>query len=696
MTDPDCEPGKHGRAALDELRRLATEMPDRGRAVCKACDVIQEALEHLAVENARLHDGLDRESALRVQAQEFRRFIYEESPFSMTIATLADGRFVDVNDAFVTRTGYAREDVIGRTSTEIGLWADGEGRERLVNALRNDGQIDGIEIRVRTAAGEVIHGRFFARLITLNGERCILSITQNVEERRRAEEEAIRLREFYENLLALLPAHIILVDSAGRLEYVSPSAVPDAELRSSLVGLTMQESCERRGIGHDIGEQRSEWINLVLARNEVMQFEERTVLDSGEVEHWIRTHKPVLNRDGAIAHVLIYSLDVTELRKLEDQFRQAQKMEAVGRLAGGVAHDFNNLLTAIMGTADLLVGQSRDPEAVESGAGEVLRIAERGAALTHQLLAFSRRQVANRTAVSLNRIIENMQELLRRLIGEDIVLQVDLCQALPEVCADVSQMEQVLLNLVVNARDAMPQGGVITLRTYIHKPLRNRAGRRGVEGDQVCLAVSDTGIGMEPEVLARVFEPFFTTKEEGKGTGLGLSTVYAIVQGCDAGIVAESIPGQGSEFTLTFPAAVAGNLASDEPSMQRRRGRAAGTILVVEDEDAVRNVVKRILEKEGYFVRSAANAREALDILNANSDDIDLVITDMVMPGLSGRDLAECIVGTWPGTRIMFMSGHIDNKDSRFIAEQLGERFIQKPFTADVLAARVARVLRAG
>jgi PAS domain S-box-containing protein len=674
---------------------MLEELPGRAHEAIAAYDGIAEALGQLIDQNADLHDALDKETALRAHTQEFRHFLYEESPFSMSIATLADGRFVDINDAFIHRTGYSREELIGHTSNEIGLWADGENRQRLVDALAREGEINDLEIRARTRDGSVVHARFYARLITLNGERCILSITQNIEERRRAELEAVRLRKFYEELLALLPAHIVMVDRDGRYEYASPSAVPDADLRAWVIGRTSEEVCKKHGTDDEIGRRRTEWVNLVTARKEVMQFEERFVLDTGEVQHWIRTHKPILDERGEITHILIYALDVTEFRRLEDQFRQAQKMEAVGRLAGGMAHDFNNLLTAIMGTADLMVGQSDEPTVVEDGANEILHIAERGAALTRQLLAFSRRQVTSRTVLNLNHVIGGMQEMLRRLIGENINLEVELAPSLPDIYADVSQIEQVLMNLVVNARDAMPRGGAVTVSTRIAPPqfVESATGVKGAALPRALLVVHDTGCGMSAEVLARIFEPFFTTKEEGKGTGLGLSTVYAIVQGCNGEVTVESNEGQGTVITVFFPAAdrVVVKVASPSPGGKRPEGK--GTVLVVEDEHSVRKVVERILSKQGYTVITAQNAHEALQRVEKEGAGIDLILTDMVMPGPSGRDLAESVRKSHPDMRILFMSGHIENRDSRYIAEQLGDRFIQKPFTADVLSARISKLL---
>ena len=679
------------RAHVAKLRDATRGLSRDSGEAAASCDAIESALDELADRDSKLLEALDEEVARRGHAEEFRRFAYEESPFTMAIAALEDGRFIDVNDAFTLRTGYSRAEVVGRTSNEIGLWPEGESRRRFVETLRHEGEVNGLEIRIQSKNGSVVHGRFFARLVLLGGKQCILSITQNIDERRRAEQESIRLREFYEELLALLPAHIAIIDRQGRYEYLSPGALPDPDMRTWMVGRTIAEHSEYRRYDPSVAEQRKRWVDLVAERKEVMQFDERFVLASGEVEHWIRTHKPVLDERGEVTRVLIYSLDVTDLRHLEDQLRQAQKMEAVGRLAGGVAHDFNNLLTAIMGTADLLASQSDNPAAVLQGASEIQHVAERGAALTRQLLAFSRRQVVNRTPLNLNHIIGAMQEMLRRLIGENIELEVDLAPALPDVFADVNQLEQVLLNLVVNARDAMPRGGSLTIRT--RKAGDKPAARGNRSAHQVILTVSDTGTGMPSDVVARAFEPFFTTKEEGKGTGLGLSTVYAIVQGCNGEVTVESNEGQGSVFTICLPAAkhtTRGAIAT-LPSTGRPAG--TGTVLVVEDEDSVRKVVERILRKEGYVVLTAENGHEAMRIFEKDGAAIDLVLTDMVMPGPSGRELAERLLEMNPGMRILFMSGHIEHRDSRFIAEKLGDRFIQKPFTADVLAARVSRIL---
>jgi len=678
-----------------KLREAARDLPSGSEKAAAACDAIDSALDDLADRDAKLIRALDDEVSRRAHAEEFRRFAYEESPFAMAIAAFDDGRFIDVNDGFLMRTGYSHDEVIGRTSNEINLWPDAEGRQQFVEILRQEGEVNGLELRVRVKDGGIIHIRFFARLILLGGKQCILSITQNVEERHRAEQEAIRLREFYEELLALLPAHIAIVDREGRYEYLSPGALPDPEARQSMVGRTIAEYATHRGYDDSVGEQRKRWVDLVAKRKEVMQFDERFVLESGDVEHWIRTHKPVVDERGRVPRILIYSLNVTDLRQLEEQFRQAQKMEAVGRLAGGVAHDFNNLLTAIMGTADLLTGHAGNPAAVKEGALEILHVAERGAALTRQLLAFSRRQVANRIPLNLNQIIEAIQEMLRRLIGENIELIVDLAPSLPDVYADVSQIEQVLLNLVVNARDAMPRGGTLTIRTQkADGPLRKR-GPRGVKAarQQAVLTVSDTGCGMSSDVVARVFEPFFTTKETGKGTGLGLSTVYAIVQGCNGEVLVESSEGQGATFAVCLPAA--DRAARKAASLPASTGRPAGigTVLVVEDEDSVRRVVERILHKEGYTVLTAQDAIEALRIFEQDGAAIDLVLTDMVMPGPSGRDLAERLLEMNPRMRILFMSGHIEHRDSRYIAEKLGDRFIQKPFTADALTARISKIL---
>jgi len=387
--------------------------------------------------------------------------------------------------------------------------------------------------------------------------------------------------------------------------------------------------------------------------------------------------------------------DVTELKRLEEQLRQAQKMEAVGRLAGGVAHDFNNLLTAILGSTELLLGGLPGANPLREDAEEIRRAAERAAALTRQLLAYSRRQVLKPEPLNLNTVVAEMDRLLRRLIGEDVVLVTALAPDLGTVRADPGQIEQVIVNLALNARDAMPQGGRLSVATtnieldpaYVG----DHAGAKA--GPFVLLTVTDTGTGMDPETTAHLFEPFFTTKEVGKGTGLGLATVYGIVKQSGGYITVYSEPGQGTSFKIYLPRVPEASPVPKGPTAPRESTRGTETILVVEDEPAVRSLSRRALEGSGYTVLAAATGADALELAERHDGPIDLLVTDVVMPGMSGRELAEQLAPRRPGLRVLYMSGYPGDAVVQRGGLAAGVAFLQKPFTPDGLARQVRAVL---
>ncbi|MCC6699716.1 MAG: response regulator [Candidatus Hydrogenedentes bacterium] len=682
-------------ARLEVLRRASSQVPGvSGDSVREHLDAIEWALCGLGEEVDRLMGALDAEVSARASAQEVRRYTYENSPFSMSIATVADGRFIDVNNAFLRRTGYTREEVIGHTSDEIQLWAPDQSREPFLEVLKTHGIVDGMEIRIRRKDGEIAHVLFFAWIIQLSGMPCILSISQNVEERRRAEMEAVRLKQFYEDLIANLPAEITILDAEGRFQYLSPNVVPDPAAREQMLNRTVHDLIAWEGGDMAEADRRHEWTRTVVERKETMQFEEHVQPLHGEAKDFIRTYKPILDERGEVARIINYAIEVTELRKLAEQFRQAQKMEAVGRLAGGVAHDFNNLLTAVMGTAELMADHLNEPESLLDAIRDVQHLAGRGASLTRQLLAFSRRQVTKPTLIDVNFIVRNMQDMIQRLIGEQVILGVDLAPGLPQVLADAHQIEQIIMNLVVNARDAMPRGGALSIRTWQSRSAARSDGDPPVQETHpsVVIVVSDTGGGIPPEILPHIFEPFFTTKEEGKGTGLGLSTVYAIAQNCGGTVTVDSSD-QGATFMVHLPAALrpAGRMPVSTAIDASAPG--TGTILVVEDESAVRTVVQRILTRNGYKVLTAENGDHAFQYVAQHDGAIDLLLTDMVMPGMTGRELAERVRETHPGIRVLFMSGHIENQDAQFIARQDSRSFLQKPFTAATLIRKVQDIL---
>jgi signal transduction histidine kinase len=389
--------------------------------------------------------------------------------------------------------------------------------------------------------------------------------------------------------------------------------------------------------------------------------------------------------------------DVTERRRLEDLLRQSQKMESIGQLAGGVAHDFNNLLTVINGRVEFLVGAPNLISEQEEDLQEIQKAAERAGGLTRQLLAFSRKQLLQPRVVDLNQMLDEVEPMLRRLIGEDIQIIVVRGEMLGPVMADPGQVQQVLLNLALNARDAMPSGGLLTIRTANESISRvaKTVASEIIAGDYVLLEVTDTGCGMDETTKSRIFEPFFTTKGLGKGTGLGLSTVYGIVKQSGAAISVRSGPERGTGFRILFPLT---DGVEPTQSKQEELGRddvGSETILLVEDEDSVRDLAQRILQLRGYKVLAAQHAGDAIQMASAADQQIDLIITDVVMPGMNGRQLVEALHARTPGVRVLYMSGYTDDDIVRRGLLTSNVSFLQKPFTAKSLGRRVRSVLDA-
>jgi nitrogen-specific signal transduction histidine kinase len=404
-------------------------------------------------------------------------------------------------------------------------------------------------------------------------------------------------------------------------------------------------------------------------------------------------------------HLLGISIDITERKHaeealragLQEQLRQAQKMEAVGRLAGGVAHDFNNLLSIVLSYSDLILSQIEADNPFRSDLEEVRRAGARAAELTGQLLAFSRQQVLQPRVLDLNQVLSGMERLLPRILGEHIEIAFRKADGPQLAKADPSQLDQVLMNLVINARDAMPDGGKLTIETapveldahYVAEHLDARPGAH------VMLAVSDSGVGMDRATMARIFEPFFTTKETGRGTGLGLSTVFGIVKQSGGSLWVYSEPGQGTTFKIYLPVVTG---AADVPRPPVATGDLHGdeTVLLVEDEEQVRVLASHLLRRLGYTVLEARRAGEALAIAAEHPGEIDLLLTDVIMPEMGGRVLAERIQEERPDVRVLFMSGYTDDAIVHHGVLDAGMAFLQKPLTPDSLARRVREVLSGG
>jgi two-component system, cell cycle sensor histidine kinase and response regulator CckA len=433
---------------------------------------------------------------------------------------------------------------------------------------------------------------------------------------------------------------------------------------------------------------------LIVVSGKIRDAEIVAVLKAGAADFLARSNLMRLN--AAIERELASVKSRRERVRLEEQFRHAQKMEAVGRLAGGVAHDFNNLLTVITGYSDLLLASRDLKETQRTALEEIRRSAERGGQLTHQLLAFSRRQPLEARTLRINELILQTEKMLRRLIGEDIELVTIAAASRDAVEADAGRLEQVIMNLVVNARDAMPTGGKLTIETATVNLAESYSAKQlGVQpGPHVVIAITDTGTGMDEETQIHLFEPFFTTKNPGRGTGLGLATAYGIIRQSGGAIGIVSEVGKGTTVRIYLPLA---KRKLEREAEQAFAGPLTGaeTILLVEDETRVRKLIVDVLEGRGYTVLEATRGEEALRLLNAHGGPIDLALVDVVMPEMSGPDLMRQIEPLRPGMRVLYISGYTDEAIVHHGISESGAAFLQKPFLPDALARKVRQVLDA-
>jgi PAS domain S-box-containing protein len=636
-----------------------------------------------------IHERKQVREALQASEQRFRD-LFQNSPDAIFVEDL-DGVVLDVNPMACRLHGLERKELIGRSFVELVPHQLREAARRDFDHIAK-GRVAAIEGFSFSSDGRSIPVGIRARHIDYAGRPALLLHVRDVTEQRQAEEALRESEERYRALFesSLDPIYTSRID--GSIVDINAAAVKlfEFDSRERLLGANVREF-------YRDPEERDALLAEIAKTGYVRDHELQLVSRTGKALTALLTATAILDENEAVAGFRGILRDVTEQRMLESQFRQAQKMEAVGRLAGGVAHDFNNLLTVITGYSELCLEQTPAEDPRREELLEIQGASERAAKLTRQLLAFSRQQVLRPRVLDLNSVVGDFEKLLRRTIGEDIRFETSLASDLGKVRVDPGQIEQVLMNLAINARDAMPGGGRLFLETenaYLDEHSSTHTTTMET-GSYVVLMLGDTGCGMDEETRNRIFEPFFTTKQGRGGTGLGLATVYGIVKQSGGYIWVYSEPEQGTVFKIYFPE-IREEIDQPPTTVQELdKDLVGGTILVVEDELPVRSLVVRVLEDQGFRVLATDDPEEAVRILEHHQGPLKLLITDLVMPGMSGLALLEHLVENRPDTRAIMMSGY--SKRSRFQGTGLpaGLPFLAKPFSARELTQIVQQTLRA-
>ncbi len=610
--------------------------------------------------------------------------------------TTPDGRILVANPALMRMLGCATFEELARRNLEREGFGPGYSRRQFRELVERPGGVRGLEAEWVREDGQVIVIRENAIAVRDSKGNVLYyeGTVEDITERVRAEHRLAQSEARHRQLVELAPFGIA-VHRDGKGLFVNPAAarIVGVDDPDEFVGRDVLEYVHPED--RSAADQRIR--RVTEAREVIRTFAVRYVRPDGGVVHVEAANAPI-DYEGQPAVMTVFQ-DVTERRRAEELERllaRARKMEALGRLAGGIAHDFNNLLTAIIGFASLLKEKTPPDDPGRPCVDEIVKAANRAAALTGQLLSFSRRQVVEPRVLDLNQVIRDMETLLRRLIGEDVTLEADLDPDLAAIRMDQSQMEQVIVNLAVNARDAMPHGGTLTLATrneVLTEPRSVREDDTIPPGSYVQFVIEDTGTGMDGETMSHLFEPFFTTKEVGSGTGLGLSTVYGIVRQSGGHVAVRSTPGRGTRFEMYYPVVERKAPPPDDERTPPDGLRGTETVLLVEDEDAVRDLATRVLARLGYHVVQARNGVEALEKVRTTSRPVSLVVTDVVMPFLSGAELVRRVRELHPGLRALFISGYSNETIARNGVLGPETAYLQKPFTPDDLAVRVRRLL---
>ena len=626
-------------------------------------------------------------AAQALEASEIRyRRLFEAARDGILILDADRGTIIDVNPYLTELTGYSREELLGKRLWEIGAFTDAAASRESFARLQTARYVRYEDLPLRVRGGPPVDVEFISNVYRVGDENVIQCNIRDVSERKRAEAETDRLRMAIDQAAEV----VLITDARGDIVYANPAF-------EAVTGYSRAEALGHNPRLLNSGVQDDAFYGALWATISAGNtWHGRMVNRRKDGTHYTEdaTISPVRDAAGVITSYVAVKRDITPILELEAQFLQAQKMEGLGRLAGGVAHDFNNLLSVILSYTDLALEQLREGDPLRGDLREVMEAGQRATALTRQLLAFSRKQVLQPEVLDLNQVVEGVQRMLRRIIGEDIELFHVRAPDLGLIKADPGQIEQVLMNLVINARDAMPGGGKLTIETANAELDEDYAAHHvAVEpGSYVMLTVSDTGSGMDEQTRARLFDPFYTTKE--RGTGLGLATVYGIVKQSGGNVWVYSEPGRGTTFKVYLPRAPAGCVASiTGRPIHPSKLTGTETILVVEDEGALREVMRRALTAAGYTVLTAANGPEALLAASQHPGDIQLLLTDVIMPQMSGRALFEELSKTARTFCVLYVSGYTDDAIVHHGVLDAGTHFLSKPFAAADLARKVREVL---
>ena len=625
------------------------------------------------------------EQALR-EAEEKYRTIFENAVEGIFQST-PDGRFLSVNPAMAAIHGYDSTSAVMVEITDIGrqLYVDPKRREELKKLLEFEGFVKDFVCQVIKKDGAKIWVTQSARAVRDDQDKILYyeGFVQDITERKEAE-------ELSRDLIAASPIGIYIYQ-AGKYQTINQWFQEITGFDKDELSLLEPVNLVHPDDRHEVEQKAAS----MLEGKSSTAYEYRIITREGKVKWIMETVTPTIYRGNDA--ILGFSMDITGHKELEKQLLQAQKMEAVGRLAGGVAHDFNNMLGAIIGYTEMLMNHLNPDEPYYHYGEEVRKAADRAAMLTRQLLAFSRKQMLQPQKLNLNRVIADLEKMLRRLIGEDVELFFNLEPVLAIIKADAGQMEQVILNLAINARDAMPQGGKLIISTANVTLDKTYARKQAdfVPGPYILMGVTDDGLGMDHKTLDHIFEPFFTTKDVGSGTGLGLSTVYGIVNQSGGFVEVSSRPGKGSTFKIYLPAV--GDFVEffEDKTAEEAPLRGSETILLVEDEEILRKLLKNALEINGYKVLEAHDSREAITLCEQYAEPIHLMLTDVVMPQMSGRELAQSLAELRPEIKVLYMSGYAEDVLFRQGVLDASLTFLQKPFRQHELTVKVRQVLDA-